>query len=478
MSNQFGGEKHVCRRRWPVAIALAAFVLMGCIGPVLAGDSYALADLASDELNAAIFSKGDLIIGGNGLLTVSANYHYGITSKDDLTIVGGNFSVTTAADGIRGRDFIAISGGDITVTATQDGLQSNNDEDPERGYILIEAGALDITAGGDGIQGETRVIINGGEVVVSAGGNDALDSAKGIKAGVDLTISDGAITIDSDDDALHSNGTLTINGGKITAASGDDGIHADASVVINGGDISVTRCDEGIEGAAITINDGNIAVSARDDGVNVSTGGGGFGMMGRPGPNAFAANPDNYLHPNGGHIVVKANGDGLDVNGAITMTGGLVITDGPTANDNGALDHSGFTIVGGTLIAVGSAGVAQAPDVTSTQYSVMVNLPTVQPAGTILHIADARGEDILTYAPSKAYQSVVFSSSALQNGASYTLYTGGSSTGAVADGLYTGGSHAGGTLAEAFTISGVVTAVGTNHPGFGPMGGLRGRRGP
>ena len=47
-------------------------------------------DAASkDEPNAAIFSKGDLTIYGNGSLAVNANTNDGIASKDGLIVAGG-----------------------------------------------------------------------------------------------------------------------------------------------------------------------------------------------------------------------------------------------------------------------------------------------------------------------------------------------------------------------------------------------------
>lgn len=48
------------------------------------GKNYVFEDTCTDEPNAAIFSKGDLIFIDNGLLTVNANYNNGIISKDDL----------------------------------------------------------------------------------------------------------------------------------------------------------------------------------------------------------------------------------------------------------------------------------------------------------------------------------------------------------------------------------------------------------
>jgi hypothetical protein len=100
------------------------------------------------------------------------------------------------------------------------------------------------------------------------------------------------------------------------------------------------------------------------------------------------ASTDNYLKINGGYVTVNSGGDGIDVNGPVTMTGGVAIVNGPTDNGNGALDYTGsFKVSGGTLIAFGSVGMAEAPGTTSTVNSVMVNLTTVQQAGIMVHIA-------------------------------------------------------------------------------------------
>lgn len=74
---------------------------------------------------------------------------------------------------------------------------------------------------------------------------------------------------------------------------------------------------------------------------------------------------------------------------------------------NGALDFASFKITGGLLIAAGSAGMAQAPGESSTQYSVLLNFGSAVRAGTPLHIQTAEGKGILTFAPSKQYESKV-----------------------------------------------------------------------
>ena len=501
----FNGVDIACSTSAPIYILSAEKTVItlaeGTDNIITDGDSYVFEDTASDEPNATIFSHDDLTINGNGSLTVEANYNNGIQSKDDLKIVNGNINVSTINDGIKGRDSIAVRDGNITINAGGDGLQSNNDGDPGKGYIAIEAGTLNITAGLDGMQVETSLVISGGNITISSGGGSANSSsgigdpgntwgdwgnpklgatattgddslsAKGLKAEVNISIIGGTIVIDSSDDSVHSNDSTVISGGDMFLTSGDDGIHADSTVEINGGEIDLTKSYEGIESAVITINDGNIHLVSSDDGINIVGGMDGSAIMGRPGQGNFTSSGNNHLYINGGYVYIDANGDGMDVNGSVDMTAGVVIINGPTSNNNGALDHVSFKITGGYLLAVGSSGMAQAPDTSSTQYSVMYNLSSIQSESTLFHIGTEGGEGVLTFAPTKTYQSVVLSSPELKNGSTYLVYTGGSSTGAVTDGLYSGGSYNPGTQATSFTISGTVTTIGSATGGF--PGGMR-----
>ena len=438
-----------------------------------------------DEPTAAIFSMADLTISGNGFLQVDGNYQDGITSKDGLLLAGGTIAIRSVDDGIRGKDYVIVQGGDVTVNAGGDGLKSDNEEDATRGYVRIEDGTLDVTAGGDAIQAQTAVMVTAGELTLVSGGGhsswlDESASAKGIKGGTSVTIDGGTFSIDSADDAIHSNGSIVINDGTFVLSTGDDGIHADATLEVNGGDIRITGSYEGLESAVITINGGDIRLVSSDDGINVAAGndgsgfamgpgrGGGAGQMppsgqmqgGWPGQDAFVTG-DNYLNIHGGYIVVDAYGDGLDVNGPIEMTGGVVLISGPTENMNGALDYSGyFNITGGFLVAAGSAGMAQAPSESSAQYSLLLGFNGTAQAGTLVHIEASDGEQILTFAPAKDYQTLVFSSPALEEGATYDVYLGGSSTAEASDGLYQGGAYTPGTGYTSFTVSGVVTWIG------------------
>lgn len=433
------------------------------------GATYQFADPEDDEPNAVLFSKADLTITGTGSLQVEANYNDGIASKDGLVITDGTIAIQAVDDGIRGKDYLVVQTGTISINAGGDGLKSDNEDDLEKGFIAIQDGILHITAGGDAIQAETSIGIIDGELVLTAGGGSTAmladdASAKGIKAGTIIEISGGTYTIDTADDAIHTNGSLTISGGDFTLATGDDGLHADVSLTINAGTIRITDSYEGIESAVISINGGRIHLVASDDGINVSDDSTGGAMQrpprGQQGSTTYTGS--TYLYINGGYTVVDAGGDGIDVNGAIEMTDGVVIVNGPTMNMNGALDYDGyFNLTGGTLVAAGSSGMAQMPGASSTQPAVLVYFSSTQAAGTAVSVISSTGDPLFTFVPTKAFQSLVFSLPTLQTGTSYDIYLGGTAVTQATDGFAYGSGATGGTIYTSVSVNSVMTTVGT-----------------
>ena len=299
----------------------------------------------------------------------------------------------------------------------------------------------------------------GGRAPLSSSEVKATDTAstKGLKAGGNISINNGTFTIDAADDAVHSNSNIAITGGDLTIMTGDDGIHADALVEIAGGTINIMKSYEGIEGANIIFSGGIANVVSIDDGVNASDGNDDVATNeGRR--DQFNKSSNNLITISGGWLVIEAAGDGVDSNGSISMTGGTVIVNGPTNNGNGALDYDGsFEQSGGMLIAAGSAGMSQTPSDSSSQYSVSMTYSQTQQAGTLVHIEDSKGNTVLSFIPSKNYQSVVVSSPDLKKGDSYIIYTGGSMKGTETDGLYTDGKYEGGTKVTEFQITNSVT---------------------
>lgn len=460
-----------------------------------------------DEPDAAIFSKDDLTINGSGLLTVNGNFNNGIGAKDNLVITGGSFAITAAKDGLRGRDSIAINGGAFDIEAGGDAIQSNNDEDGEKGWVSLDGGVFTLTAGSDGIQAETLLQVTAGEFTLTTGGGSAnasadnsgnprpewgqrqpapeentaaedTVSAKGLKAGTGILITGGVFNIDSSDDAVHANGDVVIKSGEFAISSGDDGIHADSALTVDGGSIVIAQSYEGLEGASITVNDGILRLTARDDGLNASGGDADSSLGGGPGQNRFGASGNYFIRITGGYLAIDASGDGIDSNGALYFDGGTVLVNGPTNSGNGPLDYLGTCeVTGGILAIAGSSGMAQAPGDTSAQNSLMVYYASTQKAGTLVNLADESGNSVLSFSPSKDYQSIVISTPDLEQGRTYTLSSGGSCDGEVDDGLYTGGAYSGGVKLTDVTLYERVTTISDSGAQVsGRMGG--GRVGP
>lgn len=478
------GASITCQNSSPIYVyqALSATVTAyeGSVNLLTDGSSYRFGDSYSSQSNeepdAALYSKADLILDGIGKLIVNGNFNNGVTGKDALTVKNLTLTVKAENNGITGRDSAAFEQATVTVSCGGNAVRTTN-TDSSKGKITAVGTVMSLTAGEDGIQAESSLNVQSGVYRITTGGgsgktaSDAV-STKGIKATAGITVSGGSFSVDSSDDALHSNGNIDITVGNFVLQSGDDGLHADGNVTLSGGSFIISNCYEGLEGTNITLSGANVKLTAQDDGVNIC-GGGDTGAPAGRGPDQFTGS-GGKLSISGGLLYVNASGDGLDANGSIEMSGGTVLIDGPTNSGNGALDFdSGFTVTGGFLVAAGSAGMAQTPSDSSTQYSLAFQLSGTAAAGTLFHLESNSGTAICTFAPAKAYGWVCVSSPSIQKGETYTAYTGGSCTGTGSSGLYSGGVYTKGQNAGSLTVSGTVTSNGGTMGG-GMIGGKGG----
>ena len=336
-----------------------------------------------NNIDGAVFSKTDLTLNGSGSLTVTSPAGHGIVSKDELTITGGTYTVTSAKHGLAGKDSVAVAGGSFTITSGKDGIHAENADDSSRGFLYIADGDFAIDAQGDAISASSALQIDSGSYTLTTGGGSAsvtmntgdtmqrsgfknfsaaetpsdttdstedTESCKGIKSDGSLTVNGGVFVLDTADDSVHSNGDVTITGGEWSIRTGDDGIHADAAVVIQAGTFSIPYCYEGVEGQSVTIDGGTLDITARDDGINAAGGAdssgteSGFGKQDR-----FAADDHCFITINGGIITIVSGGDSIDSNGSLTVNGGTLDL---TCNGNGntAIDTDGtYTHNGGTV---------------------------------------------------------------------------------------------------------------------------------
>lgn len=383
-----------------------------------------------NNVDAAVFSKDDITLNGEGKLTVSSEKGHGIVSKDILKLTSGEYTVTAASHALSGKDSIRIASGTYNLTSGKDGLHAENTDDTSKGFVYIADGNFTVNCKGDGIDaGTTAQIENGTFNITSSSGSSsssATDSAsvKGIKAAGDLSISGGTFNLNCEDDALHSNTNVTVTNGTFTISSGDDGIHADSKTSISGGTVNITESYEGIEGTEVEISGGTITLKASDDGINAAGGkdesdfGGGFDR-------------DNFSSSNasitisGGKITIEADGDGVDSNGSLTVTGGETYVSGPTSGADGALDYDGeATITGGIFVAAGSTQMAQNFGENSTQGSMFFNTNS---SGEIT-LKNSSGEVLVSFTPTQTYACVVISCPQITTGQTYTVTAGEYST--------------------------------------------------
>ena len=404
----------------------------GTVNTLENGGSYTAID--ENNIDAVIFSKCDLTINGSGSLNITANAGHGIVSKDDLRVMGGTATVSAEKHGLSGKDSVRITDADLNITAGKDGIHSENEDKEDKGFVYIESGKLNIVAEGDGISTGAYLQIDDGEFALTTGGgsgnktttkDDDGDtvSTKGIKAEGQLTINGGTFLIDSQDDALHTNSSMTVNGGEFTIATGDDALHADETTTLNSGTINISTCYEGVEGNDVVISGGYLKLYATDDGLNAAGGNDGSGFGGMFG-GSFGGSSDSSILISGGEIYINADGDGIDSNGDLTVTGGTIYVSGPESDGDGALDYDGTgQITGGTLVAVGRSGMAMNFGDTSTQGSILISTANCA-AGTEVVMKDADGNVMLSYTAESSFNSVVVSCTGLEQGGTYTVVAG------------------------------------------------------
>ena len=415
-----------------------------------------------------IAGNDDLVITG-GRLTVNSLSH-ALRGKDSVAILDGTFVLTSQKDGIQAsntedstKGWVQIDGGNFTIQSSGDGIQAETN-------LSIYDGSFTITSGGGAVNGADHTENRGGgfgrpggnrpdsangqtspempsqpaeggqtpsempsqpaeggqtpsempsqpaEGEQSSSGNesdyselifdpddfddtstddsDTTVSTKGIKAGNALLIQQGTFVIDSADDAIHSNYSVTIDGGSFQLSSGDDGIHAEAYLNINGGTTTIAESYEGLEAAQIHISGGTTQVSSSDDGLNAA-GGSSFELV-------------------DGLLVLKDTSSS-DTEQTFGGRGGMFEVE----------DNCDITISGGTLVALGSSGMAQSMEPDDSHATLMVTWDEVQPAGTRLTLCTQQGEILCSLQSTNSFQTAVISTDSLSAGQEVSLYTGG-----------------------------------------------------
>ena len=246
--------------------------------------------------DAAIFSKDDIVLNGQGTLAIESTGN-GVSSKDDLKVTGGTLVIDCAADALEANDTIAVAGGDLTIDAGKDGLSAGDDEEDGTGNIYLAGGTFTITAGSDAIRGNNTVRIDGGTLI--------LEAPEGVE-GTFVQINNGSIAITADDDGINATQKSTavsvaveITGGDITIEMGQgdtDAIDVNGDLTISGGTVDITaRSAFDFDGTG-TLSGGAVTVNGEEvtqlTGQMMGGGMGGFPQGGQPSFSGDGETPD------------------------------------------------------------------------------------------------------------------------------------------------------------------------------------------
>ena len=373
------------------------YTASGTANTVSDGSSYS--DTASGSPDAAIYSKSDLTLAGEGTLKVEGKYEEGIHTSDGLVIASGTLEVAAANTGIKGKDYVDILDGTVTVTASQDGIKATNDTDGNRGWVRLSGGTVNISAGDDGFKAERVLEISGGTLNIT-------QANEGIEAQY-INILDGTVNVTSSDDGINASYSTTTTTDSTNTESAST---------------STTQTTQTAQGGQAGQAPAGGQAPSGTMGQPPAGGGAGGGMGG--GGSTFEV-VDATINITGGIVTVNANGDGIDSNGTATLSGGTLVVNGPFTGGNASLDTNGDLLLNGTTVAAGNSGdMFEAPSTNSTSGYVKISNVSNLSAGTTVQVADSSGNVVANYKVTNSSTALILvSSSKITKGESYTVYT-------------------------------------------------------
>lgn len=438
----------------------------------------------SGNYRHGVFSKDDLVVYG-GSINVSA-VEDGLNGKDSVKIGAGDISIDSGADGVKSskstspeKGFVYVSGGSLSIDAEDDGVQAKT-------YLCIAGGAIEIDAADDALHSDLEGALNGGSTSVRSG-DDAFHCE------TKLEVNDGSFVVETCSEGYEAE-QVVVNGGDTNICALDDAMNASAADLSDDSESSdadtSTIALSGEPGANAAQLDGSIGVpdasSANadsngqqntapqgagqqdsatppelpsDDGAQGGQAGeapsdlgqapnvqgrmerGGQapgGQGGAPG----ASDSNCLIQINGGKVVLDSQGDGVDSNGNVEITGGTLLVNGPSSDGDGAFDYDGeATISGGTVLMAGAVGMAQS---FTSGMQVFALVQASGSAGSVIEATDADGNVIATLTATKAFGCVLVSGAGVSDGDTITVSVDGAATMATASMTGTSGVPTGG----------------------------------
>lgn len=365
-----------------------------------------------DGANACLYSKGTLSFSGNGTLSVLGKYGHGIASSKNISVDGSRIVIadvvkngihcdkftlkkgqiglhlqSEASKGIKAKEELVIKGGTIDGEATGGITNDNGDLSycsliKSDGSMTVSGGTLTLKQSGDGgrcISVDKDLTMTGGTMNLECYGDGGqyqnteneqdyytpkcitVDDSVKIMSGTITCLSTGlggkgivagkhlSTGFQQNDENLEppiirveTRGECIINNEDEDLRFGcPKGIKSDSILIIYDGDIAVTTAGMGGEGVECNgemyIKGGTLECNTFDDGINVG----------------------KSIEISGGHVYCNSvDNDGIDSNGIITISGGVVASINQNLPNHSFDSESGqFYLIGGTVFGIGSMPV-------------------------------------------------------------------------------------------------------------------------
>ena len=176
----FNGFTASCETTAPLYVACAGkteiYLVPGTVNELTDGVHYQFPSSEVDKPNACLYSADDLVIRGEGALTVRGHYNNGIGCRNDLRILDCSLTVSAPNNILKGNDSVEISGAALRLTGGEDAIKADTTDRADKGYILITAGSeIEISCADDAIQATLAITVERGAAVTGRCGGDMLN---------------------------------------------------------------------------------------------------------------------------------------------------------------------------------------------------------------------------------------------------------------------------------------------------------------
>ena len=375
-----------------------------------------------------IQADGDLTISG-GTFAVTANGGHTTTISDEdasckglkagktLTVSGGTFTVDSADDALHAND-VTVSGGTLTLASGDDAVHVDNDlVVGVQGSSSTSTPKINITASYEGLEGTTVSVYSGDiDVVASDDGVNAASSELGEHSDkFAINIAGGDLYIDAGSDGLDSNNDISITGGRVEVygadAMMDAAIDYDGTFTLSGGTLFGAGMEPGA-GTQAYIAVGETSPSGGQGGPG-GMGGGANGGQGMTPPSDAGGTAGTA---NGNPPSPPANADGS--------------TTPPSGDQNGQQS-------GARPEKPSNKGGQQGGKPMNRESALGIK------EGSVITVQDTDGRTLYTATALGSMSSVIFSSSDIKEGETYTVLVDGASVGTATAKLGTSSSSSG-----------------------------------